>query len=161
MCNQHWELLVTTLRRHSKPTSTQIPTTLGQSDEKEGFVIRHPRLLPCLNLAVLGLGPLRISPRGGRLTVCTKPRPSKTSVQSLSRVRLSTTPRTAARQASLSITNSRSSLKPMSIESVMPSNHLILCRPLLLLPPIPPSIRVRGAKLRLESNPIPARNAQK
>ena len=63
------------------------------------------------------------------------------SVQSLSRVRLFVTPWTAARQASLSITNSRSLLKPMSIESVMHSNHLILCRPLLLLPPIPPSIR--------------------
>ena len=63
------------------------------------------------------------------------------SVQSLSRVRLSATPRIAARQASLSVTNSRSSLKLMSIESVMPSSHLILCRPLLLLPPIPPSIR--------------------
>ena len=50
--------------------------------------------------------------------------------------------RIAARQASLSITNSRSSPKPMSIESVMPSSHLILCCPLLLLPPIPPSIRV-------------------
>ena len=64
------------------------------------------------------------------------------SVQSLSRVRLFATPWTAARQASLSITNSQSSLKPMSIESVMPSNHLILCRPLLLLPSIFPSIRV-------------------
>ena len=64
------------------------------------------------------------------------------SVQSLSRVRLFSTPWIAARQASLSITNSRSSLKLMSIESVMPSSHLILCRPLLLLPPIPPSIRV-------------------
>ena len=64
------------------------------------------------------------------------------SVQSLSRVRLFATPRTAARQASLSITNSRSSPKPMSIESVMPSSHLILCRPLLLLPSIFPSIRV-------------------
>ena len=52
------------------------------------------------------------------------------------------TPWTAARQASLSITNSQSSPKPMSIESVMPSNHLILCRPLLLLPSIFPSIRV-------------------
>ena len=50
--------------------------------------------------------------------------------------------RTAARQASLSITNSQSPPKLMSIESVMPSSHLILCRPLLLLPPIPPSIRV-------------------
>jgi len=64
------------------------------------------------------------------------------SVQSLSHVQLLATPWTAARQASLSITNSRSSLKPMSIESVMPSNHLILCRPLLLLPTIPPRIRV-------------------
>ena len=64
------------------------------------------------------------------------------SVQSLSRVWLFATPWTAARQASLSITNSRSLLKLMSIESVMPSSHLILCCPLLLLPPIPPSIRV-------------------
>ena len=64
------------------------------------------------------------------------------SVQLLSCVRLFATPWFAARQASLSITNSRSSLKLMSIESVMPSNHLILCHPLLLLPPVPPSIRV-------------------
>ena len=63
------------------------------------------------------------------------------SVQSLSHVRLFATPWTIACQASLSITNSRSLLKLMSIESVMPSSHLILCRPLLLLPPIPPSIR--------------------
>ena len=64
------------------------------------------------------------------------------SVQSLSRVRLFGTPWITARQASLSITNSRSSLKLTSIESVIPSSHLILYRPLLLLPPIPPSIRV-------------------
>ena len=64
------------------------------------------------------------------------------SVQSLSRVRLFATPWIAARQASLSITNSQSSLRLMSIESVMPSSHLILLHPLLLLPPIPPSIRV-------------------
>ena len=64
------------------------------------------------------------------------------SVQPLSRVRLFATPRTAARQASLSITNSQNLPKPMSIELVMPSSHLILCRLLLLLPPIPPSIRV-------------------
>ena len=62
------------------------------------------------------------------------------SVQSLSRVRLSVTPWIAARQASLPITNSRSSLRLTSIESVMPASHLILRRPLLLLPPIPPSI---------------------
>ena len=64
------------------------------------------------------------------------------SVQSLSRVCLFTSPWTAARQASLSITNSQSLLKLMSIESVMPSNHLILCRPLLLPPSIFPRIRV-------------------
>ena len=59
-----------------------------------------------------------------------------------SRVRLCATPWITAHQASLSITKSRSSLKLMSIESVMPSSHLILCRSLLLLPPIPPKIRV-------------------
>ena len=64
------------------------------------------------------------------------------SVQSLSRVWLFVTPWTAARQASLSITNSQSLLKLMSIESMMPSNHLILRHPLLLLPSIFPSIRV-------------------
>ena len=64
------------------------------------------------------------------------------SDQSLSRVRLFATPWMAARQTSLSITSSRSSLRLMSIGSVMPSSHLTLCHPLLLLPPIPPSIRV-------------------
>ena len=64
------------------------------------------------------------------------------SVQLLSRVRLFATPWIAARQASLSITNSRSALRFTSTETVMPSSHLILCRPLLLLPPIPPSIKV-------------------
>ena len=64
------------------------------------------------------------------------------SAQSLSRVRLFATPWTAACQASLSITNSQSLLKLMSIESVMPSSHLILCHPLLLLPSTLPSIRV-------------------
>ena len=68
-------------------------------------------------------------------------RSSLVAVQSLSCVRLFATPWTAACQASLSITNSWSSPKLMSIELVMPSNHLILCPPLLLLPPIPPSIR--------------------
>ena len=64
------------------------------------------------------------------------------SVQLLGRVRLFASPWIAARQASLSITNSRSSLRLTSIESVIPSSHLILCHPLLLLPPIPPSLRV-------------------
>ena len=64
------------------------------------------------------------------------------SVQSLSHVRLFVTPWITAYQASLSITNFLSSVKLTSIESVMPSSHLILCRPLLLLAPIPPSIRI-------------------
>ena len=70
------------------------------------------------------------------------PKNTISSLQSLSCVRLSATPWTAARQASLSITNSQSLLKLMSIMSVMPSNHLILCCPLLLLPSTFPSIRV-------------------
>ena len=64
------------------------------------------------------------------------------SFQSLSRVRLFATPWIRAHQASLSITKSQNSLRLTSIQSVMPSSHLILCRPLLLLPPIPPSVRV-------------------
>ena len=64
------------------------------------------------------------------------------SVQLLSPVRFFATPRIAAREASLSITSSKSLLKQMSIKSVMPSSHLILCRPLLPLPPIPPSVRI-------------------
>ena len=64
------------------------------------------------------------------------------SIQSLSHVQLFVTPWTAAHQASLSITNSQSLLKLMRIESVMPSNHLILCCPFLLLPSVFPSIRI-------------------
>ena len=71
------------------------------------------------------------------------------SVQSLSCVRLFMTPWITARQASLSITNTWSLLKLMSIELVMPFSHLILCRPLLLLPPIPPSIRVFSSESTL------------
>ena len=74
-----------------------------------------------------------------KISFCSK---GLSSVQSLSRVLLFATPWTAARQASLSISNSRSLLKLMSIKSVMPSNHLILCHPLLLLPSIFPRIRV-------------------
>ena len=71
------------------------------------------------------------------------------SVQSHNHVRLFATPWIAARWASLSITNSRSSLRLTSIESVMPSSHFILCHPLLLLPSIPPSIRVFSNELTL------------
>ena len=74
---------------------------------------------------------------------------SVSSVQSHSHVRLFATPWIAARQASLSITNSRSLPRPMSIKSVMPSSHLILCCPLLLLPPVLPSIRVFSSESTL------------
>ena len=74
------------------------------------------------------------------------------SVHSLSHVRLFGTPWIAARQAFLSNTNSQSSLRLTSIESVMPSSHLILCHPLLLLPPIPPSIRVFSNEFFLLNN---------
>ena len=76
------------------------------------------------------------------LVVCLLPAYQFSSVQSFICVGLFVTPWIAAHQASLSITNSWSLPKPTSIESVMPSNHLILCHPLLLLPPIPPSIMV-------------------
>ena len=69
--------------------------------------------------------------------------------QLLSHVRLFATPRTEAHQACLSITNFRSLLKPISIESVMPSNHIVLCHPLLLLPSVFPSIRVFSKELAL------------
>ena len=76
------------------------------------------------------------------LAIISKENIQFSSVQSLSRVRLFVTPWIAARQASLSITSSRSLPKPMSIKLVTPSSHFILCRPLLLLPPVLPSIRV-------------------
>ena len=75
--------------------------------------------------------------------------PQFSSVQSLSCVRLFATSWIAAHQASLSITNSRSLLRLMPIESVLPSSHLILCCPLLLLPPIPPSVRVFSSESAL------------
>ena len=71
------------------------------------------------------------------------------SVQLLSHVQLFATPWITARQASLSITNSQSLLRLMSIETVMPSSHLLLCRPLLLLLPVPPSIRVFSSESTL------------
>ena len=80
--------------------------------------------------------------RSEKLSDIFPPVPLLVGVQLLSHVQLFVTPWTAAHQTSLSITNFWSSLRLTSIESVMPSSHLILCRPLLLLPPIPPSIRV-------------------
>ena len=81
--------------------------------------------------------------------ICRRVYPIFSSVQLLSRVRFFGASWTAARQVSLSITNSRNPPKPMSIESLMPSNHLILCCPLLLLHSIFPSIRVFSGELAL------------
>ena len=92
---------------------------------------------------------LSIMPLKSILLVCIHRSLPPQFSQSLCHVRLFATPWTAARQASQSITNSRSLLKLMFIESVMPSSHLILCRPLLLLPPIPPSIRVFSSESAL------------
>ena len=82
----------------------------------------------------------------------------QSSVQLLSCVRLFGTPWIAAHQASLSITNSRSSLRFTSIKSVMPSSHLILCHPLLFLPPIPPSIKVFSNESKGHTNGKRERN---
>ena len=107
---------------------------------KEGTFlnVNHSSLSPFASIIILCFFPselcLQISVRWHQLGF--------SSVQSLSHVRLFATPWTAACQASLSITNSESLLILMSIKSVMPSNHLIVCRPLLLLPSIFPSIRV-------------------
>ena len=83
------------------------------------------------------------------MCICIKFYKKLISDQLLSHVQLFATPLIAARQASLSITTSRSSLRLTFIESVMPSSHLILCRPLFLLPPIPPSIRVFSSESTL------------
>ena len=91
---------------------------------------------------ILGLGDISVLQLMARMPVC-----RSSSVQSLSCVWLFATPWTTAHQASLSVTNSRSPPNLISIESVMPSNHLILCRPLLLLPSIFPSVRIFSNEL--------------
>ena len=96
----------------------------------------------CWVLSQLFHSPFSLSSRGSLVLLCFLPLRWFSSVQSLSCVQLFVTPWTAACQASLFITNSWSLLKLISIKSVMPSNHLILCHPLLLLPSIFPSMRV-------------------
>ena len=105
------------------------------------FKSKHIGIIPCPFISVTSMAALELQ-RQGWIAVAEILGPQFSSVQSFSCVRLFATPWTAACQASLSITNSQSLLKLMSIELVMPSNHLILCRPLLLLPSIIPSIRV-------------------
>ena len=113
-------------------TSTQIPEWLEQKGWCLRFLKCHHQSTRKLSMGWSG------TLKPASLMVSLK----FSSVQSLSRVRLFATTWIAAHQASLSITNSWSSLKLMPIQLVMPSSHLILCRPLLLLPPILPSIRV-------------------
>ena len=127
----------------SLPFTLQVSTQLSQSRK------------PSPTSSYLSCMPLLQNPTVSLFThlvysaLSTEPICQLSSVQLLSHVWLFATPWTAACQASLSITNSRSSPKPMFIECVMPSNHLILCHPLLLLPSIFPSIRVFSNKLTL------------
>ena len=116
------------------PGSSPLPFLPEKDPQTEGF-------RRCLSSGVPRL-PAAVSPSPRKLLEISGLKPHTSSVQSLSCVQLFATPWTAAHQASLSITNSQNLLKLMSIESVMPSNYLILCRPLLLPPSIFPSIRV-------------------
>ena len=117
---------------HSPPKAE----TISKSGLGQRSVIRQGQ--PLLRCPQRGHKPRSLLPTQGRELV--KPLRLFSSLQSLSRVRLYVTPWTAACRASLFITSFRSLSKPMSIESVMPSSHLILCHPLLLLPSILPSI---------------------
>ena len=113
-------------QRFAFPSPCELPSSASKSQ------ITTPRILLCVELKMV----FKV-----RLTaILVSNSVSLSSVQLFSHVRLFSTPWIAARQASLSITNPRSSLKLMPIQSVMPSSHLILCCPLFLLSPIPPSI---------------------
>ena len=109
-----------------------MPSSTGSSQS------RDQNCIACISCIAGGFFPLSHQGRSPHLLLPVQ----FSSVQSLSCVQLFATPRIAARQSSLSITNSQSSLRFTSIKSAMPSTHLIPCHPLLLLPPIPPSIKV-------------------
>ena len=140
-----WTFLVAQMVNNLPAMQETWVRSLGQEDPLEKGMATHFSILAWRNPwteepdGLQSMGLQRVGHAWTTNTFSTKVEFS--SVQSLSRVQLFATPLTAARQASLSITNSRSSLKLTSIESVMPSSHLILYHPLFLLPPIPPSIR--------------------
>ena len=115
---------------------------LNESNINYQVIKNIPKKKKCKKAKWLSEETLQIAEKKEKRKAKEKRKDQFSSVQLLSHVRLFANPWIAARQASLSITNSRSSLRLTSIESLMPSSHLILCRPLLLLPPIPPSIRV-------------------
>ena len=132
MYNWYGTSLVTQMVKHLPIMQETQVQSLGQEDPLEKETATHSNTLAWKILGMEECGRLQFS-----------------SVQLLSCVQLFVTPWTAAGQASLSITNSQSLPKLMSIESVMPSNHLILCCPLLLLPSIFPSIRVFSSESAL------------
>ena len=111
----------------------------GVNRNKRGTALKNNLTLPAKGENVCTLWPSKPSPRHSNFLLCPQ---TCSLVQLLSRVLLFATPWTAGRQASLSITYCQNLPKPLTIKSVMPSNHLILCHPLLLLPSIFPSIRV-------------------
>ena len=117
------------------------PLFLHYLSQVYSVIFHYPRKIIFKNTKIISTCAIRIFWNKQKLTF--------TSVQSLSRVWLLATPWIAAHQASLSVTNSQSSLRLTSIKSVMPSSHLILGRPLLLLLPIPPSIRVFSSESTL------------
>ena len=141
-CVSWWyshQIMYDLLRPHGlQPTRLLCPWGFSKQEYWSGLPFSTSGDLSHLHLLHWQADSLPLSHLGSSICVSDQIR----SDQLLSRVRLFATPWIAARQASLSITNSRSSLRLTSIESVRPSSHLILCHPLLLLPPIPPSIRV-------------------
>ena len=140
-----WTFLVAQMVNNLPAMQETWVRSLGQEDPLEKGMATHFSILAWRNPwteepdGLQSMGLQRVGHAWTTNTFSTKVEFS--SVQSLGRVQLFATPLTAARQASLSITNSRSSLRLTSIELVMPSSHLILYHPLFLLPPIPPSIR--------------------
>ena len=135
-------------RRYKLPSHFARTLCLHRASFNSRYLLPHPkifkRLDPCTSH--LNISTVLTVPQPNKLSLATSSAQnafySLSSVQLLSHVQLLAIPWTAAHQASLSITNSQSLLKFMSIELVMPSNHLILCRPLILLPSIFPKIRV-------------------
>ena len=145
-----WVNLLSLVQLFATPWTVahQAPPSMGFSRQEYWSGLPFPSAGDLPNLGIEPRSPalqadaLTSEPPGKPYRFFLKSHPQFNSVQLLSCVQIFATPWIPACQASLSITNSQNLLKLMSIKSMMPSSHLILCRPLLLLPPIPPSIRV-------------------